>query len=113
MDTLSTALLPSLDTGSIQPKAAAKNTDKIDAAAKDFESVFLAQMLQHMFEGVGEESDAFGGDPASNDIYRSWMVEQYSTLISDSGGVGVADHVKKELLKLQEVQSAAINQEAK
>jgi Rod binding domain-containing protein len=31
------------------------------------------------------------------------MVEQYGKQISQSGGIGIADYVKRELLKLQEV----------
>jgi Rod binding domain-containing protein len=70
--------------------------------AKDFESLFVAQMLKHLFADVGEEANLFG-DAETSDIYKEWMVEQYGKLITDAGGIGVADHVQKELLKLQEI----------
>lgn len=71
-------------------------------AAQDFEAMFLAQMLAPMFESL--ESDAlFGGGPAE-DIYRSLLADEYGKAISRSGGVGVADQVRAELLRLQETQ---------
>jgi peptidoglycan hydrolase FlgJ len=73
----------------------------VDKAAKDFESVFLSQMLTHMFEGVGD--DDLAGDQNGDDVYKDWMVQQYGKLITDSGGIGVADYVKAEMLKLQEI----------
>ncbi len=79
------------------PKAA----DKADAAAKDFESLFISQMLEHMFgESLG--SDFFGSDDSA-DVYRQMMVQQFGQKISASGGIGIADYVKRELLKFQEV----------
>ena len=72
-----------------------------ETAAKDFESMFLAQMLENMFgESVGE--DAFG-DSESNDIYKGLMVNEYAKKLTASGGIGIADYIKTELLKTQEV----------
>lgn len=63
--------------------------------AKDFESLFIGQMLEHMFgESSGEEQ--FGGKE-SDDIYKSMMVEQYGKAISDSGGIGIAKHIEQAL----------------
>lgn len=74
---------------------------KADKTAKDFESLFITQMLEQMFgESVGTE---LFGDEESSDVYRQLMVEQYGKKISDSGGIGIADYVKRELLKIQEV----------
>lgn len=83
--------------------AKAKASDaQIDKAAEEFESVFLSQMLQHMFAGVrfNPESPEAPGD----DVYKSMLIDEYAKLMSRSGGVGVADHVKREMLKMQEVQ---------
>jgi Rod binding domain-containing protein len=76
--------------------------DSVDKAAKDFESVFLSQMLSHMFEGV-DEHDYFNGGNAEK-TWRGMLVDEYGKVISNAGGIGIADHVKAELLKLQEVQ---------
>lgn len=81
-------------------KAGKLSMDKIEAAAKDFESMFVSQMLEPMFgDSIGTE--AFGDDE-SGEIYKSLMMDEYGKLIVKSGGVGVADYVKRELLRLQE-----------
>ncbi|MFO0388212.1 MAG: rod-binding protein [Alphaproteobacteria bacterium] len=74
---------------------------KADKVSKDFESLFISQMLEQMFgESLGED---FFGSEESSDVYRQLMVEQYGKKISASGGIGIADYVKRELLKMQEV----------
>ena len=87
--------------GAVIPKASKNMTpQQAEAAGKDFESMFLSQMLEQMFgDSIGD--DAFG-DADSSDVYKSMMVDAYGKEISRSGGIGIADYVKKELLKLQE-----------
>lgn len=70
-------------------------------AAEDFEAMFLAQMLRPIFEGV--ETDAmFGGGPGEK-AYKQLLVDEYGKAIARAGGVGIADSVQTEILKLQEV----------
>jgi len=93
-----TALPLRSDTGPTEAeakKAAARE------AAEQFESVFLAQMMAPMFEGLGED-ELFGGGPSTK-IYRSMMVQEYGKAIARTGGVGIADAVEREILKLQEL----------
>ena len=81
-------------------KPAMMSTSQIDAAAKDFESMFVGQMVESMFgDSVGTE--AFG-DAESADVYKSMMTDAYGKAIVNDGGIGIADYVRKELLKLQE-----------
>ena len=75
--------------------------DQVRRAAEEFEAVFLSQMLAPMFEGL-ETDELFGGGPGE-DIYRSILVEEYGKAIARSGGVGIADAVQREILRLQEV----------
>jgi len=81
-------------------QAGSMSETQIDKTSKDFESMFISQMLEPMF-GDSEGEDAFGSTE-SNDVYKGLLMDQYGKLISQSGGIGVADYVKKELLKLQE-----------
>ena len=76
------------------------NTQELRRAAEEFEAVFLAQMLAPMFE-IAKTDGLFGGGPGE-DVYRSMMVEEYGKAIARSGGVGIADHVERELLRIQE-----------
>jgi Rod binding domain-containing protein len=79
----------------------AKTEAQAEKAAKDFEAVFIGQMLSTMFEGVKTDGP-FGGGYGEG-VFRSLMVEQYSKTIADQGGFGLADQVKREILKLQEM----------
>lgn len=74
---------------------------EVDKVAQDFESLFLSQMLQHVFADV-KTDEVFGGGHAE-DVYRSLLVDEYGKMITKTGGIGIADHVKRELMKLQEV----------
>jgi len=84
-------------------KAKAATPEEVDAAAQDFEAVFLSQMLQHMFADVDMNPLSEGKSPGE-DVYKSMLIDEYGKILSRAGGIGVADHVKREMLKLQEVQ---------
>ncbi|MDH3594028.1 MAG: rod-binding protein [Rhodospirillales bacterium] len=68
-------------------------------AAEEFEALFLTEMLNPIFDNL--ESGAFGGGPGER-IYRSLLVREYAAGIARSGGLGLADAVQREILKLQE-----------
>ena len=82
------------------PKTADLN--KLRETAQDFEAVFLSQMLKPMFEGI-ETDGPFGGGQAE-EMWRSLMVDEYGKSIAKSGGIGIADAVMAEMLRMQEVQ---------
>ncbi len=69
-------------------------------AAEDFEAVFLTQMIKPMFDTLPTDT-MFGGGQAEN-IYRGLMVEEFGKSVAKNGGIGIADSVYRELLKLQE-----------
>ncbi|MGE0754468.1 MAG: rod-binding protein [Alphaproteobacteria bacterium] len=90
-------------TSLLEDKARALNDQQAQKAAEDFEALFISQMLTHMFgESLGNE---FFGSEETSEIYRGLMADEYAKKLTQSGGIGVADYVKKELLKLQEVSS--------
>ncbi len=72
-----------------------------EKAAKEFEGFFISQMLQAMFSGV-DAPEGFGGGPGESS-FKGLLVEEYGKLISKSGGIGLADSLKAEILRLQEV----------
>ena len=76
----------------------AKRQD-IAATAQAFESSFLSIMLQQMFSGV-QTSAPFGGGPGE-DMFKSFMTDAFAKQMAKGGGVGVADAVTKEMLKMQ------------
>ena len=82
---------------------AVASPSEVDKAAEEFEAVFLSQMLQHMFAGVN--FNPYGdGSSAADDIYKSLLVDEYGKMLAKTGGIGIADHVKREMLKIQEVE---------
>ena len=75
--------------------------EKIDAVSKDFESLFISQMTEQMF-GESMGSEAFGSED-TDEIYKGLMVKEYGKMITQSGGIGIAQNIKSELLKQQEM----------
>lgn len=70
--------------------------------AEDFEAFFLSQMFEHMFSGI--EPDAMFGGGQGEAVFRSMMFQEYGKAVARQGGIGLADMVQKEMLKLQEAQ---------
>ena len=83
----------------------AANMDAIDKKSKEFESVFLSQMLQPMFEGV--EVDPIFGGGHGEEVMKSFLVEQYGKAMTSRGGFGIASMVKAAMIKAQEGGRAA------
>jgi Rod binding domain-containing protein len=75
---------------------------QIDKAAQEFETVFISQMMQHMFAGV--DMSPMAEDGAAKEIYESMLIDEYAKLMSKTGGIGLAAHVKREMLKTQEIE---------
>ena len=74
-------------------------------AAEEFEAVFLAQMMAPMFEGL--DTDGLGGGGMGEEIFRPMLIERYAEALSQAGGVGIADSIVRELMRLQEAQPEA------
>jgi Rod binding domain-containing protein len=86
--------------------AAARQTmslEKIKAVSSDFESVFLNNTLEEMFAGIGDD-DPFGNSEGAA-TWRSLQVEEFGRAISRAGGIGLAEHVERQLIALQESKS--------
>ncbi|MCB1508728.1 MAG: rod-binding protein [Hyphomicrobiaceae bacterium] len=80
--------------------ALAQAGSDVDRAAEDFEAVFLNAMLAPLFEGI-ETPEPFGGGSAEQ-TWRGLLVDEYAKTIASAGGVGIADSVRAELLRMQE-----------
>ncbi len=87
------------DLGAVQPAGGRADLERLTRVAEDFEAVFLHQMLSAMRQGVSEDSPLGGPDSP----FGSLLLDEQAKLIGKAGGIGVADHILAELLKLQEV----------
>lgn len=88
------------------PKVHAKpaNTlgpDKAQEAAREFESFFIFQMLEHMSEGI-ESPDVYGGGSAEN-MFRSMVNEKMAAEVSENSNLGIAEAVEQQIKRYQEV----------
>lgn len=77
-----------------------KNLEQIETKARDFEAVYLAEMMKPLFESV-EVDPLFGGGKAE-EIYRGMMVQEYGKKIAETNSIGLADFVKGELIRIQQ-----------
>ena len=85
--------------GALAPKSA--NETKARKTAQDFESMFLEQTLDRLFASGGADGP-LGDNGMGGEVYRSMLVKEYAGNIARSGGVGIADQVYREILKMQE-----------
>ena len=76
--------------------------DEARKVAQEFESYFLGQVLQPLFANLGAE-EPFGGG-ATEEIWRSLQVDEYGKALARAGGIGLADHVLEQILRMQEVE---------
>jgi Rod binding domain-containing protein len=68
--------------------------------AEAFEASFLSQMLKPMFEGLSTEAP-FGGGEAEG-TWRGFLVDAMARQTVRGGGIGLADQVVAQMLKMQE-----------
>lgn len=88
---------------SAQDLKAAHTLDKIEETARDFEAMFMAEMLKPMFEDI-ETDGPFGGGKGE-EVFRSFMLQEYGKMIAETGQIGIADQVKTEMIRMQEHQT--------
>jgi len=84
----------------LQPRAPDAPPPEIERVAREFEAIFLAEMLAPMFDGL--DTDGLGGGGMGEEIFRPMLIERYAEAISRVGGVGIADSIVRELMRLQQ-----------
>lgn len=83
-------------------KGSKSSAEKIDSVASEFEAQFISQMLGNMFSTV-DSKESLGGSE-SEEVYDSLLIDEYGKILARSGGVGVADQVKRIMINQQEVE---------
>jgi Rod binding domain-containing protein len=64
-------------------------------ALQKFEGMFISQMMKLMFDTVPVDEN-FGGGFAE-ETFRDFLTDEYGTLISKSGGIGIVDSLQKSV----------------
>jgi peptidoglycan hydrolase FlgJ len=100
---MSDALHAAIPTGASPAASPGKpaSLETLRGVAQEFEAVFLAQVLSRINQGLGGGPDS--GETVDQGVFHDMFNDEVAKLISRSGGVGVADAVLKEMLKVQEV----------
>jgi flagellar protein FlgJ len=80
----------------LEPKLDAK----LKKNARDFEAMFLENMVDRMYGQLGEEGPV-GAMGAGGDVWRSMLAKQHAQAMARAGGVGMAASVYGELVKIQ------------
>jgi Rod binding domain-containing protein len=83
-----------------RPQAKKTDAAAVQKTAKDFETVFLEQMFNHMFSTIG--SDKVTGGGLGEDTTRSMLVNAYAKSVTQAGGIGLAPAIANEIIKIQE-----------
>lgn len=85
--------------GSLPNVANVSTREQARRVAEDFEAMFVAQMLRPIFEGI-ETDGPFGGGAAER-AFRPLLIDEYAKEMTASGGIGIADQVYTEILRMQ------------
>ena len=80
-------------------KASSINIEKATEAAREFEAVFIAEMMKPMFEGIEVEAPFGGGK--GEEVFRSMMLQEYGKETAKNGGFGLADQLTKAMIQMQ------------
>ena len=86
-------------------KLSDRNDAKLRKTAQDFEAMFLENAFGQMFSGLKGEGPLGDNGPGA-DAWRGMLTQEYAKTVAKAGGVGVADAVYRELLRMQEGRGA-------
>ena len=82
--------------GKVTPAMAKKARE----TATGFEQMFLNQMFSQMFTGV--EGDGPMGGAGAAGVWRSFLTDEYAKNFAKAGGIGLGDHIYRQLIAQQE-----------
>jgi flagellar protein FlgJ len=75
--------------------------EKLRRTAEDFTSVALNELLKPIFDTTDTSDGPFGGG-AAEQAFKPMMVSEIAKQIARSGGLGLAEPVLQQMLRLQE-----------
>lgn len=85
----------------LEHKVAPEIRNDLKNSSKEFEAVFMGQMLGTMFENVNFNPMSGDGNSAQSDTYKGMLVEQMGKSLANNSGIGLAEPVYKTLLEAQ------------
>ena len=92
-----------IDAAQPTPPSSEAGQQKLRRAAEDFTAVALNELLKPMFDTADEAEAPFGGG-AAEQAFKPMMVSEIAKQIARTGGLGLAQPVLQQMLRLQETQ---------
>ena len=90
-----------VDIGQAMPAKADAAQGKLRRTAEDFTSVALNELLKPIFDTADTSDGPFGGG-AAEQAFKPMMVAEIAKNIARNGGLGLAEPVLQQMLRLQE-----------
>ncbi len=78
-----------------------KIQNDLKKSSKEFEAVFMGQMLKPMFEEINFNPMSGDGNSAQSDTYKGMLVEQMGKSLANYSSIGLAEPVYRTLLEAQ------------
>jgi flagellar protein FlgJ len=75
--------------------------EQLHKQAVELEGVFLNTLMKEMFSSIDTNEESFGGGFAE-ETWRGMQAEQFAGALAEKGGIGLADQLMSDLLRLQE-----------
>jgi peptidoglycan hydrolase FlgJ len=100
-----TAILPQMEQGRMSQLSKlaklgkSKNNKQLKSLSKEFESIFVHQLLKSMRSSV-QKSGLF--DSHASKMYESLHDEEMSKLMTEQKGIGLAEVIYRDLARLEE-----------
>ncbi len=83
-----------------RPRSTPRTRRRSRRPREDFEAFFVTHAFEDMFADLS--SDPLFGGGEGEDIFKSFLLQEYGKQVAKTGGIGISDMVQKQLLQLQE-----------
>lgn len=90
---------------SLPKPANVENEENLNSVAREFEAVFLSEMIKPMFEGI-ETSDSMFGGGKGEEIFQGMMITEYGKAMAEKDITGIQTQVKNKLIEMQAARTA-------
>lgn len=84
------------DAGALSARGGGDNLRKV---AEEFEGMVLGELIAPLFANM--PTDGLGGGGPGEAMFRPMLVKRYAEAMAQAGGIGLADGVYAELVRLQ------------
>jgi Rod binding domain-containing protein len=93
-----------MQVGAAGPAVPPEVQAKLRKSAEDFTAVALNELLKPMFDSADQGSNPFSGGAAEQQ-FKPMIVSEVAKQIARSGGLGLAEPVYQQMLRLQEART--------